>query len=104
MVDVVFGTHHHFERRYHLVARGTVPGSAEQSEIVSLTQYKVCFSIQGRADLAEPAITAAALEAILVPEQVQGFQQESLGDTFPATRAVLGHPSAADEIRGGRDR
>ena len=44
-------------------------------EVVPLAEQQVALGVEGVADLAQPRVTTAALEAVLVPEQVQSLQQ-----------------------------
>ena len=47
----------------------------DQPEIISLTEQQVPLGVERVADLAQPGVTAAALETVLVPEHVQSLQQ-----------------------------
>lgn len=46
-------------------------------QIVSFAENKIGFRVERRADLAEPAVAASTLEAVLVPVHVQRFQEIS---------------------------
>lgn len=89
MVDVVPGPHDHLEGRYHLVAGRAEASVAKESQIVPLAEHQIALGVQGGPDLAEPAIAAAALEAVLVPQQVQRPQQEPVLDVLFAAGAKL---------------
>lgn len=73
VVDIGPGSHHHLEGGDHFVARRAVACGAEQPEIVPLAEEEVPLGVQTVAHLAQPGIAAAALEAVLVPEHVQGL-------------------------------
>ena len=47
----------------------------DQPEIISLTEQQVPLGVERVAHLAQPGVTAAALETVLVPEHVQSLQQ-----------------------------
>lgn len=56
-------------------------------------------------DLPQPAVAAAALEAVLVPEPLHGLQQEPLGDDLAALGAEPGaacvaHHAAVETVFG----
>lgn len=74
VVDVAACAHHHLEGRDHFVAGRAVTSVAEQPQIVPLAQNKVSPSIERVADLPEAAVTAAALQAVLMPQLVQSLQ------------------------------
>ena len=73
MVDVGPGSHHHLKCRDYFLARSTVARGAKQSEVVSLAEQEVPLGVQRLAHLPQPGVTAAALEAVLVPEQVESL-------------------------------
>ena len=50
----------------------------DQPEIVSLTEQQVALGVERVADLAQPGVTAAALEAVLVPEHVQSLHSNTM--------------------------
>jgi len=58
-------------------------------EIVSPTEQQVGLGEERRSDLAEPAVAARALEAVLVPVAVDGAQQVALGDDAAASGTLL---------------
>lgn len=68
MVDVAPRPHHHLEGRYHLAAGGAVSRVPEQPQVVPLAEDQVGLGVEGGSDLAQSAVAAAALEAVLVPE------------------------------------
>ena len=47
-------------------------------EVVSLAEEEVPLGVEAVAHLAQPGVTAAALETVLVPEHVQGLQAENI--------------------------
>ena len=47
-------------------------------EVVPLAEQQVALGVEGVAHLAQPRVTAAALEAVLVPVQVQGLPTEKI--------------------------
>ena len=49
--------------------------AAHSPEVISLAEDEVPLGEERGADLAEAAVAAAALEAVLVPVHVQGLQQ-----------------------------
>ena len=73
VVDVGPGSHHHLEGGDHFVAGGAVAGGAEQPEIVPLAEEEVALGVERVPHLTQPRVTAAALEAVLVPEQVESL-------------------------------
>ena len=73
MVNIGAGPHHHLEGRDDLLAGGAVAGGAKQSEVVPLAEEEVTLGVQGLAHLAQPGVTAPALEALLVPVEVKGL-------------------------------
>lgn len=75
MINIPFRSHHHLERRYQLIARRTQPGIAVQPHVVALAQQEILTRVQRGAHIAEPTIAASALQAILVPEQIERFQK-----------------------------
>lgn len=77
VVDVRLGPHDHLERGYRFRAGGAAPRGAEQPQVVPLAQYQIRLGEQIRADLAEPAAAAAALQAVLVPIRVQCLSSSS---------------------------
>ena len=46
-------------------------------EIISFAKDEVSFCVESRTHFAESTVAAAAFQAVLVPEHVQGFQQKS---------------------------
>lgn len=105
MVHIRPCPHHHLERRYHLIACRTQSGVPEQPQIVALAQHQIRLRVQRAAHLAQPTVAAAALQAVLVPEHVQGAQQKPIGDRFAAARALmlLGARCRGRRIRGGQN-
>lgn len=81
--------HHHLEGRYHFVARRTHSRTPEQPQIVAFAQHQIRFDVQRRTHFAQPTVTAAAFQAILVPVHVQGAQQEPIVNGFAAFGARL---------------
>ena len=73
VVDVCAGPHHHLEGGDDLLAGGAVAGGAKQSEVVTLAEQEVPLGVQGLTHLAQPGVTAPALEALLVPVEVKGL-------------------------------
>ena len=73
VVNIGAGPHHHLEGRDDLLAGGAVAGGAKQSEVVPLAEEEVPLGVQGLAHLAQPGVTAPALEALLVPVEVKGL-------------------------------
>lgn len=61
MINITSSPHHHLEGRNNFVAGRTEARVAEQPQVISLAQHQIAFRVQRRADLAQPAITAAAL-------------------------------------------
>lgn len=59
-------------------------------KIVPLAKHEVSLVVELRADLPKAAVAAAALEAVLVPEALHGFEQEPLRDDLAALRAQPG--------------
>lgn len=51
VIDVRPGPHDHLERRYLFIAGRAASRIAEEPEVVPLTEDKVSFGVQGRADL-----------------------------------------------------
>ena len=47
-------------------------------EVVPLAEQQVALGVEGVAHLAQPRVTTAALEAVLVPVQVQGLPTEKI--------------------------
>ena len=76
VVDVGPGSHHHLECRDYFLAGSTVACGAKQPEVVSLAEEEVPLGVQRLAHLAQPGVTAPALETLLVPEQVQSLEDE----------------------------
>ena len=76
VVDIGPGPHHHLEGGDDLLTGGAVAGGAKQSEVVSLAEEEVPLGVQRLAHLAQPGVTAPALETLLVPEQVQSLEDE----------------------------
>ena len=76
VVDIGPGPHHHLEGGDDLLAGGAVAGGAKQSEVVPLAEEEVPLGVQRLAHLAQPGVTAPALETLLVPEQVQSLEDE----------------------------
>lgn len=96
VIDVAPRPHDHLEGGYDLAAGGAVARVPEQPEVVPLAEDEVRLGVQRGADLAESTVAAAALEAVLVPEEVEGFQQVALRDGLAATGALLrGTPARA---------
>ena len=52
------------------------PRNHYSPEVVPLAEQEVPLSVETVAHLPQPGVTAAALEAVLVPEHVQGLQAE----------------------------
>ena len=76
MVDVGPGSHHHLKGRDDLLAGSAVARGTKESEVVSLAEEEVPLGVQRLAHLAQPGVTAPALETLLVPEQVQSLEDE----------------------------
>ena len=76
MIDVGPGSHHHLKGRDDLLAGSAVARGAKESEVVSLAEEEVPLGVQRLAHLAQPGVTAPALETLLVPEQVQSLEDE----------------------------
>lgn len=89
MINVAPSPHDHLKSGYHLTTCRAIPRIPEQSEVVPLAKDQIRFGVERGAHLAKPAIAAAALEAVFVPEEVQGLQKEALRDGFAAAGAVL---------------
>ena len=70
----------------------TILGSPE---VVPFAQYEIGLCVEGRSDLSEPTVAAAALETVLVPEQVQGTQH------VPGVPHSSGMEPSADTPRTG---
>ena len=82
MIDVGPGSHHHLEGGDHFITGGAVASGAKQAEVVSLAEQEVPLGVERVAHLPQPGVTAAALEAVLVPVEVHGLQggiQEARG-------------------------
>jgi len=73
MIHIGPGSHHHLECWDHLVTRGTVASGAKQPEIVSLAEEQVPLGVEGVPHLPQPAVTAPALQTVLVPVHVQSL-------------------------------
>ena len=73
VVDIGAGPHHHLEGGDDLLAGGAVAGGAKQSEVVTLAEQEVPLGVEGLTHLAQPGVTAPALEALLVPVEVKGL-------------------------------
>ena len=74
VVNIGPSSHHHLEGGDDLLAGGAVAGGAEESEVVPLAEEEVPLGVQTMSHLAQPGVAAAALEAVLVPEHVQGLK------------------------------
>ena len=74
VVDIGPGPHHHLEGGDDLLTGGAVAGGAKQSEVVSLAEEEVPLGVERLTDLAQSGVTAAALQAVLVPVEVHGLQ------------------------------
>jgi len=46
-------------------------------QIISFTKDEVSFCVESRTHFTESTVAAAALQTVLMPEHVQGFQQKS---------------------------
>ena len=46
-------------------------------EVISLAKNEVSFGVESRANLAQPAVAAAALQAVFMPVHVQGLEEVS---------------------------
>ena len=75
MVDVGPGSHHHLKCRDYFLAGGAVASGAEQPEVVSLAEEEVPLGVERLAHLPQSGVTAAALQAVLVPVEVHGLQE-----------------------------
>ena len=53
-------------------------GDSYSPEIIPLAEEEVPLGVEAVAHLTQPGVTAAALEAVLVPEHVQGLQAENI--------------------------
>lgn len=53
-------------------------------KIVPFTEHEICLIVEFGSDFTQPAVAAATLEAVLVPEALHSFQQEPLCDHLPA--------------------
>ena len=89
VVDVVAGPHDHLESGNDFVAGRAEAGVAEEPQIVALAQHEIPFGVERRSHLAQSAVTAAALETVLVPEKVESSQQKSVLDVLSAAGAQL---------------
>lgn len=56
-------------------------------QIVPLAEHQVALRVEGGAHLAQAAVTAAALEAVLVPQHVEGSQQVAILDVLATSGA-----------------
>ena len=74
VVDVGPGPHHHLEGRDDLLAGGAVARGAKEPEVVSLAEEEVPLGVERLAHLPQSGVTAAALQAVLVPVEVHGLQ------------------------------
>lgn len=52
MIDVRSGPHDHLKRRYLLITCRAASRVPEEPEVVPLTEDKISFGVEGRADLA----------------------------------------------------
>ena len=59
-------------------------------EVVAAAQDQVRLLVECGPDLSEPAVAGAALEAVLVPELVDGLEQVSVCDGGAAAGAQVG--------------
>jgi len=66
-------------------------GSVSLPEVVPFAEYQVGFGVQRGSDFTQPTVAAAAFETVLVPEQVQSFEQEPFGYAFAAIGALPGY-------------
>lgn len=73
-------------------------------EVIPLAQYQVRLRVERRAHLSQSAVAASALQAVLVPEEVQSLQQEPLGYPLSATGALPRPRRAAVGRRRDGDR
>ena len=73
VVNIGAGPHHHLEGGDDLLAGGAIAGGAKQSEVVTLAEEEVPLGVQGLTHLAQPGVTAPALETLLVPVEVKGL-------------------------------
>lgn len=89
MIHITPGTHHHLKRWNDFTTRRAVSRISKQPKIIPLAQDEVRLRIERGADLAEPAVTASALETVLVPEEVEGLEEVALGDGLAAASALL---------------
>jgi len=89
MVDVVLGSHHHLESRYGFATGSTITCRPKQSQIVALAHDQIGSRVERRAHFAEPAVAAAALEAIFMPVDVQRLQEVPVFDEFTASAAAM---------------
>ena len=78
MIDVGPGSHHHLEGGDHFITGGAVASGAKQAEVVSLAEQEVPLGVERVAHLPQPGVTAAALEAVLVPEHVQRLNTDTI--------------------------
>lgn len=89
MIDITSSAHDHLERGYDLAARRAVPRISEKPKVVPLAEDEVRLRVERGPHFAEPAVAAPALEAVLVPEEVQGLEEVALGDGLAAAGALL---------------
>lgn len=65
-------------------------------KIIPFAQHEVGFVVEFRANFSQSAVTAAALEAVFVPESFHRFEEEPFCDDFSTLRA---QPRAAGVAR-----
>lgn len=68
----------------------TVLPTAILPQVVSLAEDEVGFGVQGGAHLAQPALAAGTLQAVFMPELIQGLQQIAVLDLAVAASAAFG--------------
>lgn len=89
MIHVTSRSHDHLESGNNFTTSRTITYVTEQSQVVPFAQNQVGFRVQSRTHFSESTVAATALQTILVPVQVQRFEEISVGDGFATAGAFL---------------
>merc|ERR1712080_779124 len=94
---------HHISKAGITFLQAAQAGGAKEPEVVALAQQKVPLRVQRLTHLTQSAITAATLEAILMPILVNRLENELVVNLFSAASTLLRpslpcccHPYAGD--------
>jgi len=89
VVDILTGPHDHLKGWNGFSAGCTKTRRSKHSQIISFAEYEVSLLVERVAHLAEATVTTGTLEAVLMPQLVERFEQEAFPNGLRAGSTQL---------------